>query len=68
MVSETTPMVLAEGFPKGTDLSRWTADDLEAVAAPFNGRPRRTLSWKTPAEALNEHRLSVHQVGVATTD
>ena len=38
--------------PKGTDLSRWSAEDLEAVAVAINGRPRKILGWKTPAEAL----------------
>jgi hypothetical protein len=41
--------------------------ELEAVAAVFNGRPRKTLGWKTPAEALNEHLLLAVQGGVATT-
>jgi len=30
-------------------------------------RPRKTLGWKTPAEALNEHLSSLQQPGVATT-
>jgi len=29
-------------------------NDLAAVAAALNGRPRKTLNWKTPAEALDE--------------
>ncbi len=45
-------------FPKGTDLSRWDPEDIEAVAAALNSRPRKTLEWKTPAEALNEHLSS----------
>jgi IS30 family transposase len=53
--------------PKGTDLSRWSAEDIEAVAAALNGRPRKTLGWKTPAEALDEQLLSLQQAGVATT-
>lgn len=58
---------LRQYFPKGTDLSRWDADELEAVALALNSRLRKTLDWKTPAEALNEHLLSIQQTGVATT-
>jgi hypothetical protein len=47
--------------------TRWTAHEIEAVAATLNNRPRKTLGWKTPAEALNEQLLSLQQAGVATT-
>jgi IS30 family transposase len=66
--NENTNGLLRQYFPKGTDLSRWSAQDIEAVAHALNTRPRKTLGWKTPAEALDEHLHSLQQAGVATTD
>jgi len=54
--------------PKGTDLSRWSDEEIQAVAAAFNNRPRKTLGWKTPAEALDEQLRLVQQAGGATID
>jgi len=52
---------------EGTDLSRWSAEDLEAVAFELNNRPRKTLRWKTPAEVFEEQIRSLQQTGVART-
>ena len=53
--NENTNGLLRQYFPRGTDLARHSAEDLAAVAAALNGRPRKTLGWRTPAEALDEH-------------
>jgi IS30 family transposase len=66
--NENTNGLLRQYFPKGTDVSRWTAEELQAVAPALNGRPRKTLGWRTPAEALKEHLRSLQQAGVASTD
>jgi IS30 family transposase len=65
--NENTNGLLRQYFPKGTGLARWSHGELSAVAAALNNRPRKTLGYKTPAEALNERLLSVQQTSVATT-
>ena len=65
--NENTNGLLRQYFPKGTDLSRWSEQEIQAVACTLNSRPRKTLGWKTPAEALNEYLESAAQPGVATT-
>jgi IS30 family transposase len=65
--NENTNGLLRQYFPKGTELTRWSRDELDAVAAALNARPRKSLGWRTPAEALDEHLRSIHQAGAATT-
>jgi len=65
--NENTNGLLRQYFPKGTDLSRWSLEDLLAVQAAVNSRPRKVLGWKTPAETLDEQLRSLHRAGVATT-
>jgi IS30 family transposase len=44
--NENTNGLLHQYFPKGTDLSRWSAEEIEAVAHALNTGPRKTLGWK----------------------
>ena len=53
--NENTNGLLRQYFPRGTDLARHGPDELAAVADALNSRPRKTLGWKTPAEALDDH-------------
>ena len=65
--NENTNGLLRQYFPKGTDLSVHTAEAIAAVAATINTRPRKTLAWKTPAEALDQLLRSANKPPVATT-
>jgi len=66
--NENTNGLLRQYFPKGTDMGRYSKKEINAVAQTLNSRPRKTLGWKTPAEALNEFLLAFQHGSVATTD
>jgi IS30 family transposase len=52
--NENTNGLLRQYFPKSTNLAAFSREDLDAAAAQLNARPRKTLGWKTPAQALDE--------------
>jgi IS30 family transposase len=52
--NENTNGLLRQYFPKGTSLAVHSKERLDEVAAELNSRPRKTLGWKTPAQALDE--------------
>jgi IS30 family transposase len=64
--NENTNGLLRQYFPKGTDLVRYSRGELDAVALALNGRPRKTLGWRTPSEAFAELLDSAQQGSVAT--
>jgi len=52
--NENTNGLLRQYFPKSTSLAGYSREHLDAVAAQLNSRPRKTLGWRTPAQALQE--------------
>lgn len=52
--NENTHRLLRQYFPKGTDLARYSQQELDHVALRLNQRPRKTLAFQKPAEKLQE--------------
>jgi IS30 family transposase len=52
--NENTNGLLRQYFPKRTEIAHFTQADLDDVAAELNGRPRQTLGWRSPSQALDE--------------
>jgi IS30 family transposase len=65
--NENTNGLLRQYFPKGSDLAVHDAAHLQSIAARLNGRPRKTLGFKTPAEELARLLSDDQMTGVATT-
>ena len=52
--NENTNGLLRQYFPKRSEIAHYTQADLDAVAAELNDRPRQTLGWRSPSQALDE--------------
>src|SRR5512142_617004 len=63
--NENTNGLLREYFPKGTDLSIYDQNYLDAVAFELNGRPRQTLGALQPSEKLNALLLEAGDASTA---
>ena len=59
--NENTNGLLRQYLPKGTDLSLFSQDELDAIADSMNNRPRATHAWHSPLEVFARTLASAHQ-------
>lgn len=64
--NENTNGLLRQYLPRKLDLAQLGQIDLDHIAAELNGRPRKTLGWNTPAEAMAALLSAHHDDGVAS--
>ena len=64
--NENTNGLIRDFFPKGTDFSSISPQQLSFVQQALNERPRKTLDWKTPKEVFANLIQVDHQVALAT--
>lgn len=57
--NENTNGLIRDYFPKGTDFTKVTDEEVREMQDQLNGRPRQTLGWKKPADAYAEFLMQV---------
>lgn len=63
---ENTNGLLRQFLPKGTDLSIYSQEQLDAIADLMNNRPRQTLDWRSPYQAFRQFMDALHEKACAT--
>lgn len=59
--NENTNGLVRQYLPKGTDLSGYSQEQLDAIADEINNRPRKTLNAYSPLEVYREKLLNHHE-------